>query len=321
MLLIIGAVMFFMIRTRAQSSKPLQGLAISPSLVERDANPGEVVNLNAKISNFDTKGVTLYISTADFEADPNEGGQPRFISSQNESDNPRSVSRWIKLSTSKLFIGTGERQEISYTVTVPANAEPGSHYGALIFSREDPTTVKGSGVGATSEVGTLVFVKVAGETVERGGVVSFGTTRFWYENPPAFFQIRFRNNGNVQVKPTGLLQIYNSAGIKEEVIQINKRFNSVLPDSTRKLEEQWDPGKWFGVIPRIGRYKADGILIYGIPSKTIKLGEIYFWFVPWRFILTVIGSLMAVILGFMLFLRLYAKMAIAKYAKQQGRNK
>jgi hypothetical protein len=297
----------------AQQSRLIQGISVSPALVERDVQPGSTQSLSLKLSNQEETETTLFIATADFVGDPNEGGKPQFT----ENPGPNSLSTWVKLSEEKVTIGPGQSRDVKFDLTVPQGAEPGSHYGAIILSQEDPEKAPGTQVAATSQVGTLVFAKVAGEVVEKGKSLSFNTSKGMYDYPPVIFEVRFQNEGNVATKPTGLIEIFNSAGVKEDVIQINKEFGNVLPNTTRKFEEQWNPKKWLNVIPRIGQYRAEGILTYGLPSQTQKLGSVTFWLIPWTFLATVGGVILGIVLIVFFFLRVYTNMVISQHDRRR----
>jgi hypothetical protein len=289
-----------------------EAISLSPVLIEKDVTPSESVELSIKIANSGTQNKTLYLIAADFVGDPQEGGTPKFTTEQT----PDSFSTWIELPEKQIQINANERKEVAFKLNVPSGADPGSHYGAVIVSEENPKPEGTSPVAVTSQIATLVFAKVAGEVIEKGETISFTTSKSWYEYPPVNFEVRFENQGNVRTKPTGLIEIYNSAGIKEEVIQINKGFGGVLPHSIRKFEETWNPNKWLNIIPRVGLYRAEGVVTYGLPSTTEKLAPVTFWLLPYKFIGAIAGGILIVIVGFLIFLRLYAQSVISRSKKK-----
>ena len=311
---IVSSLIFFELFFLQSQVYGIGGLSISPALIERDTSPGEVLSLNIKVSNFDMEGTTVYRSTADFTGDPNEGGTPYFI----ENPDSTAFSTWVQLSENQLFINAEERIEIPFTIRVPEDAEPGGHYGAIIISTENPRLEAGVPmVGATSEIGTLLLTKVAGEVIEQGRTLSFKTSKTLYQQPPVIFEIRFENMGNVHTKPTGVIEIFNSVGIKEEVLQINRAFGSVLPGTTRKFEEKWEPGKWLNIIPRMGKYKAEALLTYGLPSTTEDLGAVTFWLIPGKFLAKVAGVIVAILFILRLLLRSYTRSVISRHSRRR----
>ena len=296
-----------------EEPRPLEGMTISPALIERDISPGEVLTLSFEINNNDPEALDAYLSTVDFTGDPQEGGSPRFY----QDSLPTAFSSWIKLSVEKVLLTSGGRKEVTFTITVPEDAEPGGHYGAIVVSRENPGQEEGLVVGATAQIGTLLLTKVAGEAIEKGQSISFTTNRGWYEQSPVVFEIRFENTGNVHTKPTGVIEIFNTVGVKEKVLQINPGFGSVLPKSIRLFEVEWDVGRWLNIIPRMGKYRAEGLLSYGLPSTTEKLGTVTFWLIPYRFLAKVAGVVFVSLLIIWLFLRLYARTVISRRLRER----
>ena len=104
----------------AQEGRSLEGLTISPTLIEREVKPGDLISLSLKVTNHDEEEDNFYLSTADFAADPAEGGSPYFI----EDTSTDAFSAWVKLGKNKIVVKNGQRKEIPFTVFVPNDAEP-----------------------------------------------------------------------------------------------------------------------------------------------------------------------------------------------------
>lgn len=293
------------------------GMIISPVLIEREAEPGDVLSLSIKVNNREgDKEDALYPFATDFVPDPNEGGSPQF----SKSSVPGSFSSWFSFPLEQVYVAIGESKEISFKIAVPQDADPGTHFGAVILSREVPEVEgESSSIGATYEVGTIVLIKVAGEVFEEGSFISFATTRRWYESPPVTFEARFENTGNVHLQPTGVIEIFNMAGVKEGTMQMNSNFGRVLPSSIRRFDERWNPGKWFGLIPRMGRYTATALMIHGSPSISTSLGPISFWLIPWKLLLALVGILVLGASVFMAFLRLYGRSVVSRHERKRSR--
>ena len=296
----------------------LSGFVLTPAIIDRDVVPGEVLSLSVQVHNSERPGVTVYPLAADFVPDPGESGRPQFL--KEGETTPEGISSWISFAFDKVFVDEGKREEFPFTLTVPQDVEPGTHYGAVILSRQAPSIgAGGAQIGITYDVATLVIIKVPGEVIEEGSFISLETTRKWYEYPPVTFLVRFENTGNVHLQPTGILEIFNMAGIKEGGMQVNKAFGRALPKSIRKYEVDWDPGKWFGFIPRMGRYTATALMVHGNPSVSTSLGPVSFWLIPWKFLLAVVGILALGILAFTAFMRLYGKSVISRHERGKDR--
>lgn len=81
---------------------------------------------------------TLYISTEDCEPGTNYGTPLCYAHSGSGVDSTKS-STWITTSEPGTFtVAPQTSKVIRYNVTVPSNASPGGHYGAIFFN--NPTT-------------------------------------------------------------------------------------------------------------------------------------------------------------------------------------
>ncbi len=288
------------------------GILVSPALIDQsDILPGETLTVDVKVTNEDDYEKTVDFYTDNFQASDDESGSPVFI-----DNTENSLTDWITFSSDSIDLKPNQRKIVPVKIKVPKDAQPGSHYGAIVVKERIDTPKGGNAVGAQYEITLLALINVAGDTTQEGQVLSFKTDKLFYQYPPVNFFMRFENTGNTHVKPSGLIEIYNSAGDKEEVIQINKKFANVLPNSIRKFENTWDPKPWLGFVPRIGKYSAKGTLVYGEPSTTVAMGTVEFWLVPIPFILTVLGVVIGFILAIYIFLKLYAKSVVKSHTKK-----
>ncbi|MCA9391718.1 hypothetical protein KC614_00750 [candidate division WWE3 bacterium] len=316
-LLIVSVVVLvgFNIKVSAQESDSNRGgVLVSPAIIERDVIPGEVVTLDIKIENLTDEDLQLYLGTTDFVNNPNESGSPKFV----DAPGPQSLSNWVRFDNDKIVVEAHTRLPVAVRLEVPEDVEPGSHYGAVVFSKEGSNVAGSPTVGVNYDIGTLIFANAAGQTLDKGNVLSFETDRTWYESPPVNFIVRYENDGNVVSKPLGLIEIYNIAGVKEGVLQVNEIFGATLPGSIRKYEVVWSPDKWLGLIPRMGRYKAEGLLSFGTPETTVDLGPTYFWLLPINAILFVGLVLFAIVILLWLLLKLYERRIIKKHGSKEA---
>ena len=59
---------------------------------------------------------------------------------------------------------------------------------------------------------------------------------------PVLFETRFKNSGNVHLKPSGDIVIKNVFGRIAGVTPLNPRGSSVLSNSIRRTESEWTKG-------------------------------------------------------------------------------
>ncbi|MDD2565681.1 MAG: DUF916 domain-containing protein [Candidatus Gracilibacteria bacterium] len=241
-------------------------LSISPLKHEFNVNPGETKSELIRVTNNDNSPITLYTSKEDFIAG-DETGTPSFIKPKDKKNDEFSLSNWIKLENETITLAKGETREVRFTVNVPANGEPGGHYGAIFFS---PGAPSGAQVAVVQRLGVLVLINVSGDLKIEGNLTDFAVgaikdkkfeSASTFGNFPITFQTKFSNDGNVHIKPTGKIVLTdengnelknvgkeslvnpNGAFIGEKLVDyipVNDSLGNVLPKSIRKFESIWE---------------------------------------------------------------------------------
>ena len=208
------------------------GITISPPKFEFEIEPGNAVVGEIKIVNDEDRELTLVTNVQDFIAG-GETGNPQFINPE-ENDESISLGKWVQVLESEIIIEPRSKKTVQFTITVPENAEPGGHYGTIFFA----PPAGGGQLSVVQRIGSLVLVRVKGEIKEAGALETYGSytlaqnTNFkdavekkFYENTPVKFAIRYRNDGNVHLKPQGKIEIFNTFGKQLEQIGIKNVLN------------------------------------------------------------------------------------------------
>lgn len=311
LILPIVALLTSVVLVKAQttdSTSSAFGLAVSPPTMIFTVNPGEARTEKIFIENITKNKVTYYPEKLDFVA-ADETGTPKFVKDA-ESSPTYSLSKWITISTTAITLAPKERQPVDVTISVPANAEPSGHFGAVLFGTAAPTPTT-TGAAVQGKIGTLILIRVAGTAKENGVVASFTTDKSIYQKPPVNFTSRIRNLGNVHFAPTGEIVIKDIFGRSVDSIKVNDVAGNVLPDSIRKFENKWEKS----VLP--GYYKAELLLSYGSPQKSLT-ASLSFWILPWVQILIGLAILVAVLLLLVLGIKRYNRYIVSKAEKNEA---
>jgi len=270
-----------------------EGLTISPPISEFTIEAGQTVSKTIKLTNPTKNLVEVYPTTMDFKS-KGEGGEPAFI--QEEDQNTKfSLSKWISFTQSKVALTPEQVVEFTYKISVPQDAEPGGHYGAVFFVSQPPKAEPDkTQVSVSSMIGSLLLVKVPGDIKEQAKVKEFGTDRRLYLFNKVKFLTRVENTGNIHIKPKGEISIKGLFGEKS-TITVNEQKGNVLPESIRKFENEWNKSAIL-----IGPYTAKLGLTYGEEGKQLA-DEITFWIIPWWFIVAI--AVLVLLIIFLLWRR------------------
>jgi len=130
----------------------------------------------------------------------------------------RSNGDWITITPQRFQIEPGQVQEVAFKLDVPVGAE-GVYWG-MIFVEGSPRPQEQAGatVLAIERFGVKVYETVPGTEDLAGNITQVRKTA----DSPLTFEIRFENTGNVQLRPTGKIDIISQNGETVRNIQIEE---------------------------------------------------------------------------------------------------
>lgn len=275
-------------------------LTLSPLRFEVAADPGETVTKEIKLVNESKTSQFYYISFSNFEAQ-GDSGSPTFIE-------PRDgLGTWITTSEASVNLAPGQQKTVTFTVSVPKDAEPGGYFAAIFFGTTAPNTQSGVTIG--TKTGALLLLSVRGDVEEAAGLVDFQlhNNKHIYRMLPVGFQYRFSNQGGDRVKPVGSIVVRSILGWRVEKVNANPFDGNVLPKTTRKFTPEWSKSdsvesrdqeyarnerysftknvkaEWKNFA--VGIFRARAILHYGSTDQMVKSKAVYFVVFPWELLL------------------------------------
>ncbi len=239
-------------------------ISVSPLKFELNMDPGQSVQETIRITNSWQETVTLYSSKQDFIA-WDDTWTPRFI--DNEESLGFGLVDWIQMEQEKVTIPPNTKQEVTFTLQLPENAEPGGHYWAVFYW---PGAWQWQ-VGVQARLGVLILVQVEGEVVQKWVLTNFQVWKkidsgieqndiFEWDDEVSFY-LNFENQWNVHLQPEWQIDIYDNewnkltdigskdlissdwAYIWETVVDylpVNEAKGNVLPQSDRSFYTSWE---------------------------------------------------------------------------------
>ncbi|HSW88781.1 MAG TPA: DUF916 domain-containing protein [Candidatus Saccharimonadales bacterium] len=272
--LLFAALSGFLFTSRAQKANT--GLSVHPSNIDLTTNPGQTTTQDIYLDNLTDQSITIGVDKKNFTAQGEEGSV-----SLTDDTTTYSLASWITITPAKTIIEPHKSQKFTYTITVPANAEPGGHFGSLVFKTIPNANLNGSGAVLSQQVGSLILLKIPGNIAENATVQSFSTDKQFYEFGPAQFDLRVKNNSDVHIQPIGTIVVTGLLGQRFEV-QIDPR--NILPHAIRKISATLEKKLLFGP------YTATLIVSYGDKNQSLY-GSTTFYAFPVRYGLIAFGVL------------------------------
>jgi len=304
----------------AQTGRDSLSVTVTPPLFQLSIAPGEQWSSSMKVVNSNRRDVTYYAEVMDFDSQ-DEAGKANLLPAIDEltpREESYSLASWVTLPDGPIVVGAGQSGEVPFTVTVPADAEPGGHYAAiLIGTKPQDSGISGPRVSVSSYVSSLLFVRIKGEVDERARIREFRALNSLYQTPSAEFLLRLENMGNVHVRPQGEITIFNMWGKERGKFEIHQKsgFGNVLPGSTRRFEFTW---KGEDSSFDIGRYSAEVALSYGDDQKKTVTARTYFWVIPVVPVSIGLGTLLLFIVSLVFFVRRYVRRALVLEHERLG---
>ncbi len=297
-----------------------QAFSIAPPLLNLKADPGQTVTAVIQLTNVSNGPMVMTAQANDFAA-KDENGDPNIILNTSAAV-PYSLRAWVQL-PSQFTLAAKQTKTLSIPIVVPANGEPGGHYGVIRFTGAAPGA-SGSGVSLSASIGSLILLQVSGNIQERASLADFysATPQFapksFFQNGPIGFVTRVSDDGNVHLRPTGSITIKNMIGKRVALLRVNgdpsdiqNQPKNVLPSSIRKFQVTFSK-KWL-----FGRYTAHLDLTYGQSSRHLTADKA-FWVVPYMIVLPVVVGLLAVVLGLRFGIKRYNTHIIKKSQAAQA---
>lgn len=274
------------------------GLRISPPIFELTLQKGEATQEIIKLENIGTTVQTYYPIVYSFIPKGEEGSQEFML--PEEGDKTYSLAKWINITAEEITLQPKEKIATTFTITTPKDAEAGGRYAGILFSTTPPPSSGQPEIKVSTQTGPIILGRIAGPTTEQGSIIEFSTDKKSYNYLPVKFTTRFRNTGDVHIKPFGGIEISNLFGKKVDELIVNEKLGNVLPQSIRKFENEWNRNQL-----TLGRYTAKITLVYGESNDKSTTETLTFWVLPWKEI--IIGAVLSILALVLLIL------AIKKY--------
>ncbi len=184
------------------------------------------------------------------------------------------LASWLRLSTNDLTLAPKQTNTIQATVIDDVSLSPGGHYGAVVASVNSQDAVGGTRVNVKQQISSLIMAtKVGGEKYD----LKLDNVRYQTRmgSLPSSVTLRFKNTGNVQIVPRGIVKLISPRGHIISQGIINEASSYVLPETYRQLPVQLQSVARESWWPKFYRlevyYRYDGIDSFAAKSYTLYL--------------------------------------------------
>ncbi|MEU4350586.1 DUF916 domain-containing protein [Streptomyces sp. NPDC023838] len=165
------------------------------------ADRGATVRDKVTVKNLDARTTTFQLYGTDGYNTPRDGG----FAVRDKAERMTDIGAWTRLDRTEVTVPGGGEVTVPFTLTVPKDAEPGDHPGAIVALDTHLGRADGNGVAVQQAVGARVYLKVSGARVQG---LRIDDVRFRYTAPlvpgarrAASISYVLVNSGNVMLSP------------------------------------------------------------------------------------------------------------------------
>jgi hypothetical protein len=196
-------------------------IAVDPLRQTVVVDPGQSYTGTIEIVNDSNNNERVQFSADSFHID--DDGRAVF-----GGDDPAKL--WITFSDEASSVASGKSFVLDYTIHVPADAEPRSHYLSLFASVAASTGT----IQLGSRVGSLLFLHVGGTVQEKLIVKSVSSNQHNIFEKNLTYSAIFKNEGTIHVVPEGEIYVTNWLGHVIGIFPINPTNRKILPETEWK---------------------------------------------------------------------------------------
>lgn len=233
-----------------QTSFSQGAVGVQPNAVILSVPAGSTISQELRIDNPAANLLNLSIYPGDWQYDGR--GQIAYFPAGTLE---RSAAEWLTFSSEELELAGRGNTTITYTVQVPADAEPGTHWAALFVEGTDPRSADGNAL-TRFKVRTAHTLYVNVPPVELAGEIT-GIMGSAPESPEAPYTmlLNYFNHGNGVQILNGRVEIRSLAGELIDTIPVERQL--ALPGMLKTINMQL-----YGPL-QAAEYLALAVLNYG----------------------------------------------------------
>lgn len=245
-----------LVKSKVSAQSPASGFSISPPSFDFTANPGDTIKNSIRVENLSDQSLNITAKPENFLAYGDTGQV-----SLTDEDTGYAINKWINLPENVATIKPKQSKVFEFIISIPQNTEPGSHYGAIVFSTIAVNTTDGTGASVQQEIGSLILIKIPGNAIEDARVESFASDESVYTDTALKLNALIENTGTLHFKPVGRIYIKDIFGNTIQTVEVDSK--NILPKNKRLFEQEF-------TFEPVGFYRAELEMFYKNGEKVIR---------------------------------------------------
>lgn len=252
-----------------------EAFSVAPLRWQIAVAPGKEQFITVTITNDEAVANTFSMAVSGVKQD--DRGLPVFGNGFDDAE------QWLVPQPTNIKLVSGEKKKITVTVRPALNAEPGTHYAALMIKKNKAQL---GTVGVTGQTAVLVEVNVAGVVHESLSINTWSAEKKLATKPVWKTEIELQNTGTISLPLSGKIQVNDWRGrrVAEESLSLG---NSFVPGAKRVLAPDLIESFFWP-----GPYQVDLLVTYG-RSQAVARASQTIWYIPaWSISVSLISIVM-----------------------------
>ena len=238
----VAAIGLFLFPGAAHAAQ--QDITMTPTSVSPIIQPGSIQHGSFQILNQGKTGYKFIVYASPYRVD-NEDYTPDFTALPTAPN----ITSWFNFSTPGGSIDANKEVNISYTISIPEDTQPGGYYAAAFAETQYPKSA--DGITLNERVGEIFYIQVAGPVVKKGEIATWQSN--FFQKPPLTSTIRLKNEGSIHYPADIHLYVKDILGHTKFSLYTQKE---LLPQTVRRVVIPWSK------TPSIGLFKVSGAVTF-----------------------------------------------------------
>ncbi len=266
---------------------------VTPLVIDVKAEARDILTKKITITNTGGAMSTIYPTVNNISLDA--GGTIQEFHSPVESDRTASLASWIEISRAGINVPVGESKTIDITLRINPNPVPGTYHAFVGFGNGRNRDEAQAQVNNGTAPGTIITLTIEDKKLEFLKLSRFIIDRFITKqgNQAALYTIK--NPGDEALVPTGEIIFYDNKGVEVSSLTVNGEGQSIPPGEEREFKVDVPTQGLFG------KYKAFLNVEYGTAQKASVQDTSFFYVLPMKIILSILGVLSIVVIVLALY--------------------
>lgn len=236
-------------------------VGVNPITRIHTATPGQTITQELTIYNPNPSTNKVRVVAYLTDLNVTETGESEFPPAGTLKE---SSAGWTTFTPAEIELGGEESKQVRYTVQVPADATPGTHWAMLMFEAQEPAAIPGKTLAAFRvRVAHTMYINVQ-PTKAEGAITGIFEALPKIETGVYNIAVQYTNTGNVATGIEGRVDLRDASGTLVATLPLDLMVS--LPNRSVLLKSSWG-----GPVPK-GQYSALVVLNNGDKNKDI-LGE------------------------------------------------